>query len=305
MKLRPLNCLGRRRRRTVLAVALALGLAGCAGLDGGDPAVSLDELNVDIGQVAVEEAEQDLAAGRYAAARAKFGRVLAMNPEDPRATTGLAEAVLALGNPAGAFEAFSSVVDVPEQRARALQGQGLALLAMGRGAEAEPALLAAVAADPGLWRAWNALGGQRDAAADWAGAAQAYDRALAAEGADTTVVLNNRGMSFMLQQRHAEAAATFAEALRRDPGQETVRTNLRVALAWLGRYAEAEAGIAPGTAGEAYNNIGYVAMLRRDYTVAESYLLRAMEASPSYNQQAAENLRLLADVKRRNLAQTQ
>ena len=53
------------------------------------------------------------------------------------------------------------------------------------------------------------------------------------------MILNNQGMSLLLQHRYAEAAAAFEQAIAHDPTMETARANLRIALAWQGRYDEA------------------------------------------------------------------
>src|SRR5262249_32887177 len=115
-----------------------------------------------------------------------------------------------------------------------------------------------------------------DAKQQWASAQSAYDRAFQlSHGAP--IVLNNQGMSLMLQKRYAEAAGKFTAALRIDPHLATAETNLRLALAWQGRYQEASAGASQAELGDVLNNIGYVAMMRRDYDEAQSYLLRATE----------------------------
>jgi Flp pilus assembly protein TadD len=104
-------------------------------------------------------------------------------------------------------------------------------------------------------------------------------------------------MSFMLQGRYAEAEAAFERALAIDPGLLPAKSNLRLSLAWQGRYNEALEGLAPETAGEALNNVGYVAMLRGDYEAAERYLSQAMEVSATYNEAAARNLELLKSTR--------
>ena len=45
------------------------------------------------------------------------------------------------------------------------------------------------------------------------------------------------------------------------------------------------------------NNVGYIAILRGDYVRAESLLNQAMEASPTFNDKAWENLRYLETIK--------
>jgi Flp pilus assembly protein TadD len=219
------------------------------------------------------------------------------DPHDMPATLGLAESLLALGEYPSAIAAFKLLSDDPARRAAALQGQGVALLALGHADEAGPLLLEAVKADPGSWRAWNALGQYYDGRQEWQLALAAYQQSLASGG--TAVVLNNMGMSLMLQKRYAEAGARFQTALRASPGLASARNNLRLALAWQGRYEDAASN--PGRdeqAASVLNNVGYVAMLKGDYGPAQAYLLKATEVSPSFNKVAWDNLHLLEAMSR-------
>ncbi len=105
------------------------------------------------------------------------------------------------------------------------------------------------------------------------------------------------GASYMMQKNYAEAARTFSKALEADPGFEKAETNLRMALAWQGKYAEAAAGTRRRELPSVLNNVGYIAILRGDYDRAEALLNQAMEASPSFNDRAWENLRYLETIR--------
>jgi Flp pilus assembly protein TadD len=169
---------------------------------------------------------------------------------------------------------------------------GLAQLAIGNAGEAATQLDRAVTADASLWRAWAGLGRAHDQQKNWAAAATAYERGLAANPG-SPMILNNQGMSLLLQHRYAEAAAAFERAIAHDPTLETARTNLRIALAWQGRYEEALVGLQPAERANSLNNIGFVAMLRGDQRAAQRYFAQAMEVSPIYHDGAAANLETL------------
>ena len=64
---------------------------------------------------------------------------------------------------------------------------------------------------------------------------------------------------------------------------------------------EALHGLARKSAPKVLNNIGYIAMLRGDLADAEGYLTRSMEASPSFNEAAWENMRQLAELKKQRM----
>ncbi len=101
-----------------------------------------------------------------------------------------------------------------------------------------------------------------------------------------------------MQRRLEEAVADFNSALRMDAEFEVARENLRLALAWQGKYVRAMAGASNRDMARILNNIGFIALMRGDYGNAESYLLRAMEADPSYNETAARNLSYLEQVRK-------
>jgi Flp pilus assembly protein TadD len=100
-------------------------------------------------------------------------------------------------------------------------------------------------------------------------------------------------MSLLLQRRYREATDMFQKALAADPGLGIARANLRIALAWQGRYDEALIGAASAERANALNNVGYIAMLRGDYQAAQKYLAQALTGSPTYQEQAARNLDML------------
>ncbi len=64
-----------------------------------------------------------------------------------------------------------------------------------------------------------------------------------------------------------------------------------------GDYLTALAGVSRENMADVLNNVGYAAMLRGDYDVAEAYLTRAVEARASFHSQAADNLRMLKDLR--------
>lgn len=282
---------------------LALALAGCGNPElpprEGAPAAAAP---ADVGET-LANADAALRRGEMREAMQGYGKVLGADGTNARARIGTAEVHLATGAHQKALEQFDSVLkaaDDPKaepapraaaeaERARALQGRGIALLLLRRKLEAVPPLEQAVELDPRLGRAWNALGQLRDSVRDWAGAERAYAQALAAMPG-SAMVLNNSGVSLMLQGRHAAAEALFQQALAIEPGLAAAEGNLRLALASQGRYGDALAGVGKPQMPAALNNMGYVAMMRGDWDAAEGYLARALELSPAYHGTAADNM---------------
>jgi Flp pilus assembly protein TadD len=290
----------RKAGLVVIAATLLVALAGCEilTLDQTDPEPELVALPViepaAPGTLAL--AERALSEDRHEDARRLIERVLLSEPEDPEAQLLLAELHLASGDPRLAEPGFESLIDTAGVGARALQGHGIALTLQGDIDGGAESLQRAVAQDSGLWRAWNALGYHHDSNRDWAAAGDSYGKAL--EGnPDSAVIYNNRGFSLLMQRRLEGAVKDFDRALRMDPEFEVARENLRLALAWQGKYIHAMAGASDREMPRILNNIGFIALMRGDYGNAEAYLLRAMEADPRYNETAARNLSYLKQVR--------
>lgn len=281
-----------------LAAAMTIALAGCATTPQTEP--DLDTSIFPVIEPAppgtFELAERAFADGRYSDSRKLLDRVLIGEPENVEAQLLAAELYLAAGAPERAAAIFKSLVESPEIAARAYQGRGISLMLLGERENGFENLQQAVERDSTLWRAWNALGYYYDIEQDWAAAAESYGTAL--EGnPKSALIYNNRGFSMLMQRRLEEATDDFNRALRMDPDLDVARENLRLALAWEGKYILAMSGAEERDMPRILNNVGFIALMRGDYTNAEAYLLRAMESDPSYNQAAARNLAYLKQVR--------
>jgi Tfp pilus assembly protein PilF len=241
----------------VLVLAVTLGACASGAADGQSPVAA------DAGTFApeplLERADTALDEGLMEVAMGHYQVVLRHQPDNARARLGMAEITLAAGDLPAARTAFEAQTTHPELGPRAYQGLGLAYLKAGRPDKARAPLEAAVLADSFLWRAWNGLGTVHDREENWTEAQRCYDAALAAAPPGAAgIIHNNMGFSLILQGRHAEATAHLMEAARRDRTQTLPRTNLRLALAWQGRYDEAVAGARPAERAAVLNNVGYV-----------------------------------------------
>jgi Flp pilus assembly protein TadD len=241
-------------------------------------------------------AEQAIEQGRHGDAKLLLERLLLAEPNNARARLGMAEVQLAFGQVEAAAEGFKQLTRVTPVAARAHQGFGIAMLYQGREEEAHQALRQAIDLDPALWRSWNTMGSLYDRSGGWDKAIDCYDRALEIKP-DAAMVYNNRGFSHLLRRDAVAAIADFDKALQLDPNLAASRENLRLAFAWSGNYEEAMVGVGRAKLGQAYNNIGFVALLRGDLASAETYLLRSMEADASFNRIANKNLEYLKNLK--------
>lgn len=291
-----------RRRLPVTFLCAALLLTGCATAAPQPPAQPA--ANPEAVQSALAQADAALLKGDLTTARNGYRRVLAVAPGTTAAQLGLGEIELVAGDARQALDRFNTVAtNDPTLRPGALQGQGITLMKLGRPEAALPALKEAVTLDPGLWRAWNALGSLEDARHDWAAADEAYRNALAIKP-DSAIVLNNVGVSKLMRREYAAAEQNFAKALAMDPGLDEAAANLRLAQAWQGRYEVAIQGASDKSLPQRLNDVGYVAMLRGDLVMAESLFIRAIAASPTYHAVAYKNLEEVERLKSAGAAAT-
>ena len=294
----PRRASSRRAALLSLSAAFAMGLAGCETLapDTQSKASGEGIVNEGIPVPPIEEGDALFNLGRYLEAAQIYNRIIQVEPENAAARFGLAESLFQLGEADGALSAYRGLEGNSTYNARVNQGEGMIFLGRGDVAPARQRLEAAVAEDPLLWRSWNALGRVYDLTGDYGRAEEAYYRAMEIQPRSALPV-NNLGMSRLGQQRYEEAEDLFAQAIQIDPTFGPARSNLRNAVAWQGRYREALFNVPDKNRPDVLNNVGYIAMLRGDLDVAETLFLRAIEESPSYNVQAADNLRYLQSLK--------
>lgn len=291
------------------AFVSAVALSGCVTTQSGQPdapggaAAALaatkggEKLDPAYRDLLLSHGGRALETDKLEEAASAYKRILNAEPENGDATLGLAETMLAAGNYPEALGYYRALGGKQAFRARALQGEGIALLALGQSQQSVESLRQAVAADATLWRAWNALGRTLDIQGKHDEAKVAYDRALAIEPG-APAVLNNRGVSAMLAGRYADAERDLRAAMEKDRELDRARSNLRLVLAWQGKYGEALADVSRVDAPVVLNNIGYIAMKRGDLGHAEAYFAQAMQMSPAFYDKADRNLKYLQEMKK-------
>ncbi len=235
-----------------------------------------------------------LAEGRLQAAQDLISRARAQR-DDPEIRLREAELLLASGAVTPAIAAFEGLVADAEVSARAGVGKAVAELRAGREAHADQALSVALAKDPTLVRGWIIRGVLADRRRDWKGSEAAYGRAIALDPASATA-FNNRGYARLLQGRNTDAEADLVRALVIDSSLAAAQTNLRLARAMQGRYAEAFIGSTREDLARDLNIVGFAAMQRGEYALAESYFSRALEINGQFDRTAAANLAYLETI---------
>jgi tetratricopeptide (TPR) repeat protein len=294
------NLGGRLAAPVCLAVALAAATAAPAFSPFGHRATKTQPNQVgDNAAALADQMRQALDERRYIDASDLLEKARALNLHSPRLTALDGELLLAKGQIPAALAMFRSVAGDPVVKSKALEGEGLSLSLMGKSDEALIALKQATALDKTSWRAWNGLGREYDVRKDWKQSQAAYAQAMAAPGANTAIVLNNRGYSHLLQKQNELAITDFVAALDKDPALAAARTNLRLAMAIEGHYDRAATTGVGDDRAAVLNNVGLAAAIRGDYDEASKLLNQAIEAKGSYYERATDNLQLTKQLQAR------
>jgi Flp pilus assembly protein TadD len=146
----------------------------------------------------------------------------------------------ALGQNDEQLKVLDQVAQRNPDNAEFLSYYGKELATFGRGPLAERTLRKAIDRGQADWRVYSALGSALDQQGRYSQARDSYQTALKLQPNELSV-LNNIGMSYMLEGDLAKAESTFREATLR-PGadrQPRLRQNLALAVGLQGRFEEA------------------------------------------------------------------
>ena len=123
-------------------------------------------------------------------------------------------------------------------------------------------------------------------------AVQEYKAALQLKP-DEGGLYNNLGIAYSILGDYERAVTAFQKAVRTGTANKNkTYNNLGFALCQAGRYAEArDAFKQGGNEAQAYNNLGYMLLQKGEVDQAISSFQKAVELSPGYYDQAAENLK--------------
>ena len=243
----------------------------------------------------VEQIQAAIDDQRYLDAGKMLDEAMLTGNDDPKLVYLAGELALARDRAQDALSFFRSIDTKPEVAAEALQGEGIALSLLDKSDEALKTLQSAVDKDPAAWRAWNALGSEYDRRHDWQKAEDAYSHALASSNS-APIVLNNRGFSYLCQNKLAQAIPDFVKALQKKPDLAAARNNLRLAISMEGQYDRAMEGVNGADRAAVLNNVGYAALLRGDYAKAQSLFEQAIKARGKYYAVASDNLKMAQEM---------
>lgn len=161
------------------------------------------------------------------------------NPRDRRNVLGYVRALRALGQHKQAVAVLQNAVVQHANDFEMLGAYGRALMDSGQLRQADEVLSRAHLPERPDWRILSAQGAVADQLGDHARAQGYYQAALRVNPGEPTV-LSNLGLSYALAKRLPEAEQALAEASRHPRADKRVRQNLMLVYGLQGRFREAE-----------------------------------------------------------------
>ncbi|MGH6728739.1 MAG: tetratricopeptide repeat protein [Sphingomicrobium sp.] len=240
--------------------------------------------------IAAREVELAIESGRLEQARLMIAEMIKAGEPAEALDKVLAYLAFASGKYEEALARYqTSIGNHPADRMACERG-GIAALHVNRLADARSLLACATADRSATWRAWNARGVLADIDQDWGAAKRFYGEALALDR-DNARILNNVGYSNLLQGDWDNAVRLFERAQALDPSIERIANNLELAGAALDEDLPRRRPAESASAWAArLNDAGVAAELLGDRQRAIANFTRALEASGSWYDRAANNL---------------
>lgn len=240
---------------------------------------------------ALSDIEQAIRAGRLEQAQIMAGRALAAGVTGARIDLILAEIAFDSGKNDEALLRYQKLLAVAPDDSHVAERAGIAALKLGNAALAAILLDRATKSANASWRAWDARGVTADLQRDWATADRSYAKAGTLAPAEGEVV-NNMGWSQLLRGDWNAAAGLFAQAAERDPKSPRIANNLELARSALSaELPKRRAGEDDKAWAARLNDAGVAAQMLGDKARAVAAFTQALEASGSWYDRAANNLK--------------
>ena len=167
----------------------------------------------------------------------------AANPGDPQTAIAYASVLRRLNQRAQAVAVLQQAAIGNSDNLELMGAYGRALTDVGRFEEAEKVLARAHLPERPDWRILSAQGTVADQLGDSARARQYYEAALRIQPGEPSV-MSNLGLSLALSGRLPEAEKTLREAAGDPRADQRVRQNLALVLGLQGKFREAETTLA-------------------------------------------------------------
>ena len=232
-----------------------------------------------------------IAAGRLDQARIMIAKLVSRGAKGPQIERLLADTDFASGKFAEAGARYQQLLMTTPNDSYLCERAGIAALKLADVSGAGRWIGCATGAPNASWRAWNARGVVADMKGDWSAADDAFDRA-ATLAPDQPEIVNNRGWSQLMRGNWKEAEQLFAQAAATSPDSPRVANNLELArTALASELPQRLAGESDRDWAARLNDVGVASEILGDRKKAVAAFTQALEASGSWYERAANNLK--------------
>ncbi|MGZ2411059.1 Flp pilus assembly protein TadD [Sphingomonas sp. F9_3S_D5_B_2] len=230
--------------------------------------------------------------GRLEQAQIMISAMVAQGAKGPQVDRLVADVNFATGRYAEALALYQQLLVGRPNDSYLCERAGIAALKLKDVRNASRLIDCATAATNASWRAWNAQGVVADMKSDWSAADAAFERA-AALAPDSAEVLNNRGWSQLMRGNWEQAEQLLAEAAAGHAKSERVANNLELARAALATdLPQRVQGESDQDWAARLNDVGVASAIRGDQKKAVAAFTQALQASGTWYERAANNLKV-------------
>lgn len=282
------------RARSLVCFASCVLMMGCAATPKVDATSTVDKGQAQLVSSLRAAGDTALREGSPRIALEAYLQVLQLDRTDAGVFFGLSRAYQQLGAPAEASAAMAQAVRLRPDDPNLLQAAGLLMTEVHRWELAAQYLQRAVDKGATSWQTFNALGICADMQANYPAASTYYAQAISLQS--SALLYNNQGYSFYMAQNYGAAEKSFEAALGLEPANKLAWRNLALVRMRQGELDEAlKAAFKGGDMHSALNDIGYIAMLDGQTSLAKFLFEQAIEVSPTKHYPRAEqNLQRLS-----------
>ena len=260
---------------------------------------NVKKANIKGGKEAIARANAAMQQNNLDGALVYYVKALEYNEHNNVALNGIGHIHYLKGNIELAILAFRMVLTNDKDNLDAKQGLGLALIKANKYDEARFILLNALKDNPQRVKIYNGLGVISDLQRYYGEARWFYANALKIDP-DNAIVLTNLGYSYYLEHQWDKAEIIYKRVIDKDPEHKQAWLNLALLQARQGEMFDSMSSFERVlNKAQSYNELGYIMMLDRKYTMAQQLFEKAISASPSYFDEAYKNLDRLKELQQK------
>jgi len=248
------------------------------------------------GKEARLKAKAALQQGDTDTALVYFVKALEFDEEDEEALNGIADIHFVRGNNELAILAYRMILADNPENLDAKQGLGLALIKANKYEDARLILLSSLKDNPQRTKIYNGLGVISDLQRYYEEARWFYANGLMIDE-NSAILMTNLGYSYYLENKWENAEKIYKRVLTSHPKHIQAHLNLALLQARKGELYDSLSSFEQVLSKpQSYNELGYIMMLDKKYTMAEQLFQKAISASPSYFDKAHKNLEQLKEL---------